>query len=66
MERKSNKNVEKDGGFEKLMCLLCNAFYGGIYLVARASDDDVMQSHHSELDFVKWGKIFPILHFKGL
>ena len=51
MERKSNKNVEKDGGFEKLMCLLCNAFYGGIYLVARASD--VMQSHHSELDFVK-------------
>ena len=51
MERKSNKNVKKDGGFEKLMSLLFNAFYGGIYLVACASD--VMQSHHSKLDLFK-------------
>ena len=51
MERQSNKNVKKDGGFEKLMSLLFNAFYGGICLVAGASD--VMQSHHSKLDLVK-------------
>ena len=43
MERKSNKNVKKDGGFEKLMSLLFNAFYGGICLVAGASDHTVQK-----------------------